>query len=71
MICKRCEDKENRIDGYCSIYCRDMADEEKEIKELEARLADATSIIKMVSDFNFEPFQHIKQRVKKFLEVVK
>ena len=70
MICKRCEDEENRIDGYCSIYCRDMAGEEGEVKELEARLADATSIIKLVNDFTFLSEEYIKDRVIKFLEVV-
>lgn len=28
--CLRCGDDEFRIDGYCSIYCRDMHDVEQE-----------------------------------------
>jgi hypothetical protein len=31
--CKRCGDEEFRIDGYCSIYCRDMAEVEDELAE--------------------------------------
>ena len=33
--CARCGDPEFRIDGFCSIYCRDMAELEAEIKRLE------------------------------------
>ena len=38
MKCGRCDEKESRIDGYCTIYCRDMADLEAEIKMLKAAL---------------------------------
>ena len=33
MICKRagCGMKENRINGYCSVYCEDMFDLEKKL----------------------------------------
>ena len=40
MICKRCEDEENRIDGYCSIYCRDMDDEEGEVIALKEQIKE-------------------------------
>lgn len=31
--CARCGDEEFRIDGYCSIYCRDLAEEGEEWQE--------------------------------------
>ena len=37
--CHRCGDKEYRIDGYCSIYCRDMAGVEAENADLRDELA--------------------------------
>ena len=35
MKCKRCGADENRIDGFCSIECRDAFDYEEEIAELQ------------------------------------
>ncbi len=29
-ICGRCDEKENRIKGFCSVYCKDMDEEERE-----------------------------------------
>ena len=35
MKCKRCGTDESRIDGFCSIECRDAFDYEEEIAELQ------------------------------------
>lgn len=34
--CARCNEYEFRIDGYCTIYCRDMAELEAELEQAEA-----------------------------------
>ncbi len=36
MKCKRCSVDEDRIDGYCSEHCKEMAEAESRIAELEA-----------------------------------
>ncbi len=36
MICKRCGANENRIHGYCSVYCEDMHEVEQENARLTA-----------------------------------
>lgn len=43
MLCSRpgCTDKENRIDGYCSVYCRDVHEEQIENAELQRKLDEA------------------------------
>ena len=41
--CPRCGDYETRIDGYCSIYCRDMAEIEAELK-VANQLADIRTL---------------------------
>ena len=35
MKCKRCSVDEDRIDGYCSEHCKEMAEAESRIAELE------------------------------------
>ena len=37
MKCKRCSVDEDRIDGYCSEHCKEMAEAESRIAELEAK----------------------------------
>lgn len=46
MLCGHpgCSEAENRIDGYCSIYCRDTHELEEEIAELKRR-ANAAEIL--------------------------
>lgn len=39
--CARCGDPEFRIDGYCSIYCRDLAEVEVEVNNLRQKLDTA------------------------------
>lgn len=39
--CARCGDAEFRIDGYCSVYCCDMAETEEERDDLRTQLAAA------------------------------
>ena len=50
MKCKRCGEGEDRIHGYCSVYCQDMHYREQAIAtvkakltEMEAKLAEAES----------------------------
>ena len=43
--CARCGDAEFRVDGYCSIYCRDMAEVEEEVQNLRAWLRAGADII--------------------------
>jgi flavin-binding protein dodecin len=38
MKCKRCEAAEDRINGFCSVYCEDMAEVEAENKRLREAL---------------------------------
>ena len=38
MTCKQCGTDEDRINGFCSIECRDKFDYEEEIRELRAEL---------------------------------
>ena len=52
MKCKRCGTDENRIDGFCSIECRDAFDYEEEIAELQdantelrARIAELEALV--------------------------
>ena len=45
MKCKRCGTDENRIDGFCSIECRDAFDYEEEIADLEARAEKAEAMV--------------------------
>jgi hypothetical protein len=40
MTCKRCGADENRIDGFCSIECRDKFYYEEDIRELESRITE-------------------------------
>ena len=40
MKCKRCDEKEDRTDGYCSIYCRDMAGMEEEVIALKEQIEE-------------------------------
>ena len=40
-----CKNDEFRIDGYCSIYCRDMHDERKLTEAAEKKLAEAKAEI--------------------------
>ena len=35
MVCARCGTDEDRIDGYCSVVCQDMAPLEARIAQLE------------------------------------
>ena len=43
--CARCGDAEFRVDGYCSIYCRDMAEVEEENARLHALLDGVTCAV--------------------------
>lgn len=73
MKCKRCGTDENRIDGFCSIECRDAFDYEEEIAELEEqvwnlnleneRLEEAYWI-----DESIAPDGTLKPSVRKLLE---
>lgn len=45
MKCKRCGTDESRIDGFCSIECRDAFDYEEEIADLEARAEKAEAMV--------------------------
>ena len=38
MKCKRCKANEDRIDGFCSIYCRDLYFEEEDTIDVEQKL---------------------------------
>ena len=40
MLCARpiCEEKENRINGYCTVYCEDIHFEHQRVAQLEAEL---------------------------------
>jgi hypothetical protein len=40
MKCGReaCNEKEDRIDGYCSVYCRDVDEAWMEVARLEAKI---------------------------------
>ena len=40
MKCKRCGANEDRINGFCSIECRDQFDLEEDITELTTRIAE-------------------------------
>jgi hypothetical protein len=44
--CKRCGDKEFRINGFCSVYCDDMWDVEEEVIALRAALERTLSFVK-------------------------
>ena len=43
-----CKNEEFRIDGYCSIYCRDMHDERKLTEAAEAKLARCREALREV-----------------------
>lgn len=49
MLCSRplCEEQENRVDGFCSIYCRDVDDLETEVSQLELRKQNAEAMLKL------------------------
>ena len=54
MLCARpaCEEKENRINGYCSVYCEDVGELEKENTALKRELKywkDAHSVLSEVT----------------------
>lgn len=38
MKCARCDNVEDRINGYCSVYCEDMAEVEADNKRLREAL---------------------------------
>ena len=38
MKCARCEAEEDRINGFCSVYCEDMAEVELEVARLREAL---------------------------------
>ncbi len=42
--CSRCETPEIRIDGYCSIYCRDIDEEATDAKRYRKALEAAPDI---------------------------
>ena len=41
MSCLYCGAEEDRIDGYCSIYCRDIAEAENDYYDLLKRVREA------------------------------
>lgn len=41
--CPKCGREEIRVDGYCSVYCRDMAEKDEEINRLQAELQKAAA----------------------------
>lgn len=47
MECARpcCDEKENRVDGYCSEYCRDIHERERVIRDLLAALVHVQGCI--------------------------
>jgi hypothetical protein len=47
MLCARpgCDEEEDRIDGYCSVYCRDVAEQYDEVSRLIDIIRRAMSII--------------------------
>jgi hypothetical protein len=48
--CARCGGEEYRIDGYCSIYCRDMAEVEKENARQEKTIEALVDLIQSNMD---------------------
>ena len=45
-----CKKEEFRIDGYCSIYCRDMHDERKLTEAAEAKLEECRKALDNLLD---------------------
>ncbi len=48
-VCARehCGHQEFRIDGFCSIYCRDIDEERQEIESLQRRVAALEGLVKI------------------------
>ena len=44
MKCARCEAEEDRINGFCSVYCEDMAEVELEVARLREALKQIDSM---------------------------
>ena len=45
-----CQEKEWRIDGYCSCYCRDVYEAEQDTAAIQAQLATALAALETVGD---------------------
>lgn len=50
MKCKRCGANEDRINGFCSIECRDQFDLEEDITELTTRIAELEAELKITDE---------------------
>lgn len=64
--CARCLDDEFRIDGYCSVYCQDMAELEKALQycyddkecmqnQIDVLVANNDRLRGLFGDFDFFP----------------
>lgn len=70
--CVRCGDDEYRIDGYCSIYCRDMAEVEQECNQLRDVIAGLLDGLDANSDerggLTNEQWERLIQAARQHLE---
>ena len=69
--CARCLDEEFRIDGYCSIYCRDMAEVEDEVAQLEAEnesLKGDSEMLQAMLEADYQAFLDLTEKVDEHIE---
>jgi len=74
MLCARpaCEEKENRINGYCSVYCEDVGELEKENTALKRELKywkDAHSVLSEVTYNRNAALKRENEMLREFVEL--
>ena len=45
-----CDHEETRLNGYCSVYCEDIDESERETAELQSRVAELEAAIQAWND---------------------